>query len=593
MLPVSANGMSKRLATIQALVIISSILITTGNVSGQSDETVIDTDVIWDSYDFDDYYPCEGKLRISDGGSLTIRDSFVDIGCDITVDNGGILHLHNSIVSCGLTDQVGSPSNSDCPSGIMGYGYWDEDSRSSFMVPTEGIGGDFTVTMYSVGGASYYGGQAFVGDSEAISLNGTEHTFEFSDANDEGIWIGLIGYGQAPVSVSRILIETGTEEIIFEGIHLERTNMMGAGSHEFEILVNGQMQLDSSSLRGVKVSVGSEGEVVANSSVFGGVGPIVLASDSSSIHILGNSTFSDSLDDHDIRGTAFSEIVWGEEASGSGGFTDRWERRVVDQNIIFDAKGVVFRVNGLGIEGGSSFESFSDDSGGGLVNGGGERVVQIGWSNGTVWNETATVEILSYRTGWNPDSSGIGNYGGSSIALSWNTEQSIRQNTPFIEWASLEIIHESEESDLVGHMGDSVQVKASFTNSGTATASFYISCDILQTGLDADIGGYQGLVLSGGDTDEITFGWRGGDTGDLSLECEVLTPTQLVVDDSFGGGKMTTESVSWIEGADEEGLPMISILVAIVVAAVITGFWLVRRSSLDPEDHESEYSKVV
>ena len=77
------------------------------------------------------------------------------------------------------------------------------------------------------------------------------------------------------------------------------------------------------------------------------------------------------------------------------------------------------------------------------------------------------------------------------------------------------------------------------------------------------------------------------------MECEVLTPTQLVVDDSFGGGKMTTESVSWIEGVDEEGLPMVSILVAIVVAAVITGFWLVRRSSLDFEDHESEYSKVV
>ena len=102
---------------------------------------------------------------------------------------------------------------------------------------------------------------------------------------------------------------------------------------------------------------------------------------------------------------------------------------------------------------------------------------------------------------------------------------------------------------------------------------------MVETWLDADIGGFQGLVLDAGQTDEIFFDWRGGETGDYSLDCEILTPTQLVSDDSFGGGTFSSGTVSWVESVEDAGLPMVSILVALAVSVIIIGVWLVRKSS--------------
>ena len=568
--------MSKRLAVLQALIMLMSLVVVSGFATAQENETTIDTSVTWEAdgglltCDYD-------HVRIMDGGVLTIRDTLVDLTCNITVDEGGILNLDNSMLECGIWDEPGNPDGMACGNGLMGYGYWDEESRASFRVPNDGIEGDFTMTMHSVGGVSYYGGQAFVGDSEPISLNGSSHTFEFSDVDDEEIWIGLIGYGQSSVSVSEVIIEVGNSEIVIEGVHLDRMNMMAAGPRGSEIVVNGIMSMSSSYLTGAKLTIGENGSLVSNDSSFDRVGPIMSLGDNSVVRIT-NSTFSNSLDDHDVRGTGFSEITW-ENSNGSGGFTDRWERRIVDQKVVFDSKGVVFKVNGMGVAESTSFESFSDDSGEALVNGGGERVVEVGWSNGTIWSESATIEIISYRTGWNPDGSGIDDYGGYSIPLSWDDVQYVSDSTPHVEWSNLEVVLEEGVSEPVGYAGSSVPMRASFTNSGSAPASFYISCDVVETGLDADIGGFQGLVLNAGQTGEMLFDWRGGETGDYSLDCEILTPTQLVSDDSFGGGTFSSGTVSWVESVDEDGLPMVSILVALAVTVLIIGMWLVRKSS--------------
>ena len=571
--------MSKRIAALQTLIMLMSLVAVSGFAAAQENEATIDSSVTWESDGWCDYE----HVRIVDGGELTIRDVVFDLSCDITIEEGGVLNVEDSVLGCDLSEEPDGFTNSDCGYGLKGYGYWDEGSRASFRVPNEGIEGDFTMTMHSVGGASYYGAQAFIGDSDPISLNGSSHTFEFSDTDGEDIWIGLIGYGQSPVSVSHVIIEVGNEEIELEGYYLESMNMMAAGERGHEIVANGHISLSGSSLVGTKLIIGENGSLVSNSSALDRVGPILSQGDGSIVRIV-NSTFSNSLDDHDVRGTAFSEITW-ENSVGSGGFTDRWERRVVDQKVIFDSKGVVFRVNGMGVSESTSFDSFSDDYGEALVNGGGERVVEVGWSNGTIWSESATIEIISYRTGWNPDGSGIDDYGGYSVPLSWHDMQYVGDNTPYIEWMALDFVEEEEGSDPMGYSGGSVPMRASFSNSGTASASFYISCDVVETGLDADIGGFQGIVLGAGESGEILFDWRGGETGDFTLNCEALTPTQLVSDDSFGGGSMASETISWTERVDEESLPMVSILVAIFVSVLLVGMWLVRsRSEVDEEE---------
>ena len=571
--------MSKRIAVLQTLIMLMSLVAVSGFAAAQENEATIDSSVTWESDGWCDYE----HVRIVDGGELTIRDVVFELSCDITIEEGGVLNVEDSVLGCDLSEEPDGFTNSDCGYGLKGYGYWDEGSRASFRVPNEGIEGDFTMTMHSVGGASYYGAQAFIGDSDPISLNGSSHTFEFSDTDGEDIWIGLIGYGQSPVSVSHVIIEVGNEEIELEGYYLESMNMMAAGERGHEIVANGHISLSGSSLVGTKLIIGENGSLVSNSSALDRVGPILSQGDGSIVRIV-NSTFSNSLDDHDVRGTAFSEITW-ENSVGSGGFTDRWERRVVDQKVIFDSKGVVFRVNGMGVSESTSFDSFSDDYGEALVNGGGERVVEVGWSNGTIWSESATIEIISYRTGWNPDGSGIDDYGGYSVPLSWHDMQYVGDNTPYIEWMALDFVEEEEGSDPMGYSGGSVPMRASFSNSGTASASFYISCDVVETGLDADIGGFQGIVLGAGESGEILFDWRGGETGDFTLNCEALTPTQLVSDDSFGGGSMASETISWTERVDEESLPMVSILVAIFVSVLLVGMWLVRsRSEVDEEE---------
>ena len=571
--------MSKRIAVLQTLIMLMSLVAVSGFAAAQENEATIDSSITWESDGWCDYE----HVRIVDGGELTIRDVVFELSCDITIEEGGVLNVEDSVLGCDLTEEPDGFTNSDCGYGLKGYGYWDEGSRASFRVPNDGIEGDFTMTMHSVGGASYYGAQAFIGDSDPISLNGSSHTFEFSDTDGEDIWIGLIGYGQSPVSVSHVIIEVGNEEIELEGYYLESMNMMAAGERGHEIVANGHISLSGSSLVGTKLIIGENGSLVSNSSALDRVGPILSQGDGSIVRIV-NSTFSNSLDDHDVRGTAFSEITW-ENSVGSGGFTDRWERRVVDQKVIFDSKGVVFRVNGMGVSESTSFDSFSDDHGEAMVNGGGERVVEVGWSNGTIWSESATIEIISYRTGWNPDGSGIDDYGGYSVPLSWHDMQYVGDNTPYIEWMTLDFVEEEEGSDPMGYSGGSVPMRASFSNSGTASASFYISCDVVETGLDADIGGFQGIVLGAGESGEILFDWRGGETGDFTLNCEALTPTQLVSDDSFGGGSMVSDTISWTERVDEESLPMVSILVAIFVSVLLVGMWLVRsRSEVDEKE---------
>jgi len=136
-------------------------------------------------------------------------------------------------------------------------------------------------------------------------------------------------------------------------------------------------------------------------------------------------------------------------------------------------------------------------------------------------------------------------------------------------------------------------VIAGLANRGTAAALLYFTCEVTETGMEADIGGYQQARIDPGESVEVSFGWRHSQTGDASLTCRILTPTQLVSDDAFGGGSMTTETATWTEPAEDDSLPVLPLLAAIIVAMAIAGATMLRRASdaIVEDGDDSDYSK--
>ena len=557
-------------ALLQSILMISSVLLVSAVIFAEDTETVISMDVTWNGED-----SVEGAVRIVDGGHLTIDNADIKMmeGSSIHVDEGGQLTISHSTVK-----------SQTPPSAIASMGYWDEQNLSKFKIPSEGISGPFQVDMFAMEGDTYYSDAAHIG-GESYNLNGSSHTFNFDDGSED-IWIGLTGYGSSPVTVGSITITTQTGgETTIPGSELETVNMRGAGTPGFQLHVDGEMQSSSSSLSGGQVLV--DGTLSADGTEFNRVGPIMVG-ESGRIDLLGTTSFSASLDDHDVRTGAYSELFWGEGVSGSGGLIDKWERRIGGQTLHLDAKYVVLRLSGVGPQE-STQEIFSDENGTAYINGGNERVIEIGYADGTVWTESATIEIISYETGWNPQTSDIGNYGGGIINLDWSNSIVLDSGTPFVEWESLEI----PEDSLSKTRGQSMPVVAGLANRGTAAALLYFTCDVTETGMEADIGGYQQARIEPGESVQVSFGWRHSQAGDASLTCRILTPTQLIEDDAFGGGSMTTATASWAEPEEDGSLPVLPLLAAIVVAMAIAGVTMLRRASdaiVEDDEEESEYS---
>ena len=137
------------------------------------------------------------------------------------------------------------------------------------------------------------------------------------------------------------------------------------------------------------------------------VGPIILVEDDSAIIMGGNTEFTNSTDDHDVRARSFSTIEWGDDVIGSGGLTDKWERRLGGQSLSFDAMYVSYEIAGMHRF--PSYSNFSNEMGISFIDGGRERVVEISWSDDNsweserIWSEQAIVTITDYRTAWNPE----------------------------------------------------------------------------------------------------------------------------------------------------------------------------------------------
>ena len=563
--------MTKSKTVLLAMFFLTSLAVTTPlNVVAQPSEIVIDSRVEW----IEDR-SLEVDLRIVEGGELTLNDLTLDIndGVNIIVESGGILNLQNSHI------QDNNP-----PTALAGYGYWDEDNRSAILIPGSNYDGAFEATFYSGETSTFYGGQAIIEGQDPIDLNGSEFTLSF-DSNTKDVWVGLVGYGHQSVHLATV---TMTPEIgsstTYNAIDLDYRNMMGLDQDSETCVLNiaGNADFDEASILGCMVVV--DGIMTLHSTTIDRTGPIISNRDAELI-LSGETTFSMSKDDHDVRAHANSRLHWGDNVVGSGGHTDRWEKIMDSQEVHFDAAGVLFRILNFGQYEITSSTYFSDENGVGVIDSGDSRTVEIGWADGSVWTESASIEILEYRTGWNMDES-MDDYGGSIIPLTWDEVIVIDGNTPQIEFVS---VNYQEPTDIVSRGSSGVGMMATIANRGTAPAIVYFTCDVTETGSAAQTTSYPGGLVEAGEEVIIQFTWMNSDVDNASLTCEILTPTQLVDENAFGGGAASSEQITWVDAEDDEEGSILPVAVAFVIGILGMGAFFFKMTKSSEDDEEELY----
>ena len=109
---------------------------------------------------------------------------------------------------------------------------------------------------------------------------------------------------------------------------------------------------------------------------------------------------------------------------------------------------------------------------------------------------------------------------------------------------------------------------ATIANRGTAPAIVYFTCDVTETGIAAQMTSYPGGLVEAGEEVTIQFSWMNSDVDNASLTCEILTPTQLVEEDAFGGRTASSDQNTLIDTADDESGSIIPVLISFVIGSL-------------------------
>jgi hypothetical protein len=519
------------------------------------------------------------NIHITSDGELTISSSITfSSSSTIIIDQGGEIKL---IGSSELISEKRATS-------LKTLGMNDEFNRSKIIIPTSMHSGEINVIINAEEGAFLDGSNVYIDGSEPILMSGMNFSVTIPEGQDDTT-LGFTGYGQFPI-IKSIILETGTGNFEYKANELPYQNMLLHGDNGLTINSAGKIELvENSTLYGVNII--SSGEIIIKEGIIKDSSPMILTADSSSL-VIQNSEISGSKDDHYVQAQPYSNIDWGNSEDGTtvsikGDLIDRWERVISNQKIIFDSVGVYFGIIGTGPNGPLEITNYSGSDGKSVINDGGDyRTIEIGWANGEVTTENAVISIIEYRTAWNTESSEITNYGPTDIELTWEKEIDLTSiNVPDIEWVSLKVNIEDSESDSEIRTGVAQQISAVLANRGTAPANLFFDCKITETGMSADIGGYQNVIIDAGEEIEVFFGWRNIDAGIFSLTCEVLTPTQLVDfenSQAFGGGEISTESITW-EEINDDSFNMIPILIVIIISMISGGVYFVHNLSRNAE----------
>ena len=538
------------------------------NVNGQ--ENQISSDIIWDT---DRSH--SGTITVSSGYSLTIENSVVSMeaGSRIVVEEGASLMISES--------EITTP---EPPKGIVGFGHGIGNSASSFMIPASDYDEDFRAFISPSEGGSFFGFEFVVNDDKSIYGNESELMLEFdSDASDT--WITVLGFPTSSVGIAGLELEFDDSNTIqIPGIELETRNMRPYGAAAYEIVSSGSVHISGSSVLGGSLQL--DGNTIISQTALNRSTPIMAMSNVSNLS-LSNVSIGWSMDDHDLR-MGPSTVLSANSVDWTGGLTDRWERRVGQQMVEFSSSDVIYRVDGLGYQQSNMGSLISDQNGIGLVGSGIERVVEIGWaldsdeySQSPIWAEEAFIITESFRTAWNPQSE-VQDYGGR-VAVDWNKSTIIAMagSPDIVSWESPDIMILSIDygENLDADPNEGWRANLTISNKGNADAIVYFICDDAQTGLRQSIGdAYVGGLVESDDTAVFPINWTPAGEGEMALTCKILTPSQLVNENFWGGGSITTPLIDFLHSEEDDAGSVVPALVAMAGLGTLIGAYLMKRS---------------
>ena len=495
-----------------------------------------------------------GQVTVSAGVNLTITG-------DITVEPGSSMDVQGNLIMNG-----GSLNAVNPPSDLQ---FWSAYGDSSTLFVPESPGA-FTIDIFSAVG---YNLSNYTVDWNGIgeeNMEGDNHTIAggvapFTDGVTLSFEAILGEYGE--LVLDRIVVKRISEDNTYEVTDLDYSGWLLRGEAGFSLNVaeGGSLSASGATITGAQISI--NGQVDASNTEIVACGPLTISGATSSITMNGGG-FDGSSDDHDILADTVATISL-TNVNGTGGIIDFWERQLSEQIIQFPSTGITFTLTGIGPQE-RTLQGLSMADGTFVVPANyqqGPRVIEIGYADGTVWTEHATISNISWFTAWGTfyDSGGTLNHSGNpSITFSI---------IPQISVTSVEITKEA-------NLGKRATVVVTLANTGSADAgnpndeidSVAIECYDGENRADISPT-YPAADVAAGSSVDIELRWGHADEGNATLVCNPLTPSQVAIEGALGGG--TTESQTMLWSTAAEASPGMSPLLISLLVALVVGLGLV------------------
>ncbi|DAC52277.1 MAG TPA: hypothetical protein HA340_00360 [Candidatus Thalassarchaeaceae archaeon] len=500
----------------------------------------------------------DGTVIVSAGVNLTITG-------EITVEAGSSMDVQGNLIMNG-----GSLNAANPPSDLQ---FWSAYGDSSTLFLPESAG-TFAIEIFSASGYNLSNYTAQWNDGPKEDLEGDNHSMMAGIANPLPgggtlSFEAIIGeYGELVIDrieVHRTLPLPGDN--IYEVTELDYSGWLLRGEAGFSLNVaeGGSLSASGATISGAQISI--NGQVDASNTEIVASGPLSISGATSSITMNGGG-FDGSSDDHDILADTVATISL-TDVNGTGGIIDFWERQLSEQVIQFPGTGITFTLTGVGPQE-RTLQGLSMADGTFVVPANyqqGPRVIEIGYADGTVWTEHATISNISWFTAW-------GTFYDSGGTLEHIEDPSVTFSIiPQISVTSVEITKEAT-------LGKRATVVVTLANTGNADAgnpydeidSVAIECYDGENRADISPT-YPAADVAAGSSVDIELRWGHADEGNATLVCNPLTPSQVAIEGALGGGTTESQTMLWSPAA--EASPGMSPLLISLLVALVVGLGLV------------------